>query len=732
MRNLDPGRRRWARVRIAVLGALLLAGGVAVAHRAYVLQVQRAPTLRQIAEGQYLREIRLSPLRGTIYDRHGAELAVSVEVDSAYANPRMLREAGQDPVRVTRLLAQVLPIDEETILARLSSDRLFVWVQRRITPEQAARIRDLGIPGVELTQETRRFYPNRELASHLLGFANVDGVGIEGLELSLEESLRGSVRRVPAIRDARGRIVFSEQLLDDRGSTGDDVHLTIDKTIQHVAERELALAVSTFEAHAGSVVVMDPTTGELLAVANYPTFNPNDPGATPASHRRNRAVTDRFEPGSTVKPFTVAAALDRGSVRSEELIDCMNGEMQVGEDDVIHDSHAYDRLTPAQILAFSSNIGTAQIARTLGRQGLYRAFRQFGFGERTGLPLPGETAGLLRHYRQWYEMDAATISFGQGMSTTTVQLATAMSVVANGGRLMQPLLVSRVASGDDVVEHHPEVRRRVMRPDTARLVADMLTAVTGPGGTGREAAIDGYLVAGKTGTAQKANDMGTGYADDRWLASFVGFVPAQAPRLVIAVVIDEPMIAHYGGDVAGPVFRRVGEAALRHLGVPAHGGGQALVEHEDRERRVAREARRAARELREAIRAGTAPAPAEPPAPSEGDALAVVTTAGPGEVSVPDLRGMSAREVVLALTQATLEPALDGSGVVVGQEPPPSSVVPAGTRVRARLRRPVVRVVPPPPPAEEERATGDTAPAAPARRASGPLAQNLVTRGARR
>ncbi len=714
MRNLDPKRRRWARFRIAVLGALLLAGGSAVARRAYVLQVQRAPTLRQIAEGQYLREIRLSPLRGTIYDRHGAELAVSVEVDSLYANPRMLREAGQDPSRVTRLLAQIVPFDEETVLARLSSDRLFVWIQRRITPEQASKVRELAIPGIELTQETRRFYPNRELGAHLLGFANVDGIGIEGLELSLEETLRGSVRRVPAIRDGRGRIVFSEQLLDDRGSTGDDVHLTIDKTIQHVAERELALTVNAFEARAGSVVVMDPTTGELLAVANYPTFNPNEPGATPSSHRRNRAVTDRFEPGSTVKPFTIAAALDRGSVRSEELIDCMDGVMEIGEDDVIHDSHAYDRLTPAQILAFSSNIGTAQIAGTLGRQGLYRAFRQFGFGERTGLPLPGETAGLLRHYRQWYEMDAATISFGQGMSTTTVQLAAAMSAIANGGRLMQPILLARIArGGESTVESHPTVRRRIIRAGTARLVADMLTAVTGPGGTGREAAIDGYLVAGKTGTAQKANDMGTGYADDRWLASFVGFVPAQDPRLVIAVVIDEPLIAHYGGEVAGPVFRRVGAAALRHLGVPAHGGGQALTEHEDRERRVAREARRAARERREA---------GEPVAREAlGDAVAVTTPAGPGEVSVPDLRGMSAREVVLALSGAELEPSLEGSGIVVGQEPAAASVVPAGTRVRARLRRPVVREVPPPPPEEEAEAASAPADG----RASAPLAQNL-------
>src|SRR5690606_9841955 len=346
-------------------------------------------------------------------------------------------------------------------------------------------------------------------------------------------------------------------------------------------------------------------------------------------YRRNRAATDRFEPGSTVKPFTVAAAIDRGTIRSDALIDCMNGVMTIGEDDVIHDSHPYDRLTPAQILAFSSNIGTARIADTLQRQGLYRAFRQFGFGEATGLPLPGETGGLLRHFRQWYELDAVTISFGQGMSATTIQLAAAMSALANGGKLMEPRLVARVDAGDGRVDvHAPAVRRRVVRSDTARLVADMLTAVTGPGGTGREAAIDGYLVAGKTGTAQKANEMGTGYADDRWLASFVGFVPAERPRLVIAVVIDEPLIEHYGGAVAGPVFRRVGEAALRHLGVPADTGGEVLAELE----RAERQRRRA---LREAGPQATAPV-REPE-------LIVERQPADGEVIVPDVSGETAR-----------------------------------------------------------------------------------------
>ncbi len=349
MKNLDPRTRRWTRVRVAILGGLLALFALAVGRRALELQVERAPALREMAEAQYLRDIRLSPKRGTIYDRHGAELAVSVEVDSVWANPRQMQSEGVDPGRAVRQLATVLDINHERILRRLSSDRYFVWVERRITPQQASAIRELGIPGVAMSQEARRFYPNRQLAAHLLGFANIDGVGIEGLELSMDEQLRGSDRSVQAIRDRRGNIVFSEQLLDDRAAQGDDITLTLDKTIQHIAERELSLAVQTFEATAGSVVVMDPRSGEILAMANYPTFNPNNPGGAPASHRRNRAVTDRFEPGSTVKPFTVAAALAAGTIRSEQVIDCENGAMEI-DDHIIHDSHPYESLTPAQVL----------------------------------------------------------------------------------------------------------------------------------------------------------------------------------------------------------------------------------------------------------------------------------------------------------------------------------------------------------------------------------------------
>lgn len=670
MQNLSPKKRRWARARIGVLGFLLACFALAVGRRAYELQVERAPALREMAEQQYLRDVHLAPKRGTIYDRHGAELAVSVDVDSVWANPRELRANGGDPSAAAAQLSALLGVDRARIQTRLESDRYFVWIKRRVTPALAARVTALAVPGVHMDREARRFYPSGQLAAHVLGFANIDGQGIEGMELSLEDALRGSARSAPAIRDRRGRVVFSETLFDDGAAEGADLTLTIDKVIQHAAERELELACQTFEARAGSVVVMDPNTGEILALANFPTYDPNDPSGSPASHRRNRAVTDRFEPGSTVKPFTVAAALAAGTIGSEQMIDCQNGEMEVAEY-VIHDTTRHDRLTPAQILAFSSNIGAAKIGGSLGRRGLYRAFRSFGFGEVTGLPLPGEAGGILRDYRRWYEMDAATISFGQGVSVTSVQMAAAMSVLANGGRLVRPHLLSSIRRGAAVQEILPETRRRVVPARVARLVADMLTAVTGPGGTAPEAAIDGYLVAGKTGTAQKADYVTGGYSEDRWLASFVGFVPAQSPRLVISVVIDEPVVAHYGGVVAGPVFRRVGEAALRHLGEPAAGGGEALAVH-------AREQRRRRRAAREEAR-GRAPEPA-------------ITRATPvdGEVIVPDLQGMGARAALVALGEAGLRGQIVGSGRTQAQEPPAGETALRGERVRVVLRGDVV------------------------------------------
>lgn len=686
MKNLDPNRLRWVRLRIAVLLVLFLGGAGGLVHRAFDLQVVQADTLRAEAEEAQLRDVHLSPKRGTIYDRNGEELAVSVDVSSIYANPRHMRRNGVDVDGVAARLAPLLDVPIDRLLSRLHQDRYFVWIERQVSPEEAAAVRALDVEGLEITTESERFYPNRTLAAHLLGAVNVDGEGLEGLELTLEERLRGESAVVPALRDRRGRVVFADHLLDDRTSLGDDVTLTIDRAIQAVAERELELSVRTFEAQAGSIVVLDPNTGEILAMASYPTFDPNDPGASPPASRRFRAITDRFEPGSTVKPFTIAAALAAGVLRPSEEIDCENGRMEVAGAAPITDDHACTGpLTPAEVLSHSSNIASAKIGRRLTARGLFRAFRRFGFGMPTGVPLRGETGGLLRHHSEWYERDLLSISFGQGVAVNALQLALAMGVIANGGRLMEPVLVDRVldANGDVVEDHAAAVRRQVIPRATARLVADMLTSVTGADGTGAEAAIDGYLVAGKTGTAQKADDVHGGYHADRWLASFVGFVPAEAPRLVIAVIVDEPTIDHYGGVVAGPVFRRVGEAALRHLGVPPTGSGEALERMANEARARLAAARGAAASLEERADEATPGADGEPSLdPREP---------GEDEARIPALLDRNLRAAMVALGAAGLVAEVVGEGRVTEVAPPCGEIVPLGSTVHLVLGRPSAR-----------------------------------------
>lgn len=676
-------KTRGFRIRVGIVCSVIAIFAFFVLKRSYELQVVDHEKYRTIAENQSLRKLRLSPLRGSIVDRNGSELAVSVPVDSIYADPRYFKSEGGDAKKAARLLAELLSVDEETIERRLSSDRRFVWLERRVLPEVAREVKALGLPGVLSVEEMRRYYPNRSLAAHILGFANIDGVGIEGLELAYDEQLRGMIREIPAIRDARGRTVYSDLLLDRASHAGYDLELTIDRTIQDIVETELALGVANFEAKSGSVVVVEPRTGELLALANFPTYNPNAPRGSVAA-RRNRAVTDRFEPGSTVKVFTVAAAIDEGTIDPEDEFDCERGVMKVGEDDVIRDTSIHSMLSVTKILTYSSNIGTAKIGMTLGREGLYRAFRRFGFGAETGLGLPGETAGRLSHFGRWYELDAVTISFGQGFSANAVQLAYAMAAVANGGLLMEPLLVKRVKDelGHVVEERLPRVKRRVISEETAELMGEMLTSVTGRSGTAEDANLEGFLVAGKTGTAQKADARGLGYAKDRYIASFVGYVPADDPALVIAVIIDEPIVAHYGGVVAGPIFRRIADASLRYVGALPHDAGSGLD-------RVAR----AERQRQE--RATTRSIGVDDLAGLDelgGEELFGSLILGAREVLVPDLRGLTARSALRKANAEGLTLEFEGTGEVIEQFPAPSTIVHRGSAVRIVLGEPLERL----------------------------------------
>jgi cell division protein FtsI (penicillin-binding protein 3) len=683
MKNLDPRRARFIKLRMGILSGVMgiaLGGFVSSAYR---VQVEDGPSWHETAEKQRQRRLHIEPKRGTIYDRNGSPLAVSVEVPSVSADiAEMLHGVDSPAVEAEILrdaaarLAPVLSLDVNELYARLAMKRRFMWVKRRVTSEEASAIRTLGDPkkearpirGLSIEGEGHRYYPGRELAGPILGFVAPDGQGKDGLELALDDELRGHLEEVRGLRDRAGHLLFSDITADQAALEGHDVTLTLDEGIQHLAEQELDAAQKTYETKGASIVVMDPNTGEVLAIASTPGYNPNDYGESDVEARRDRAVTDRFEPGSAMKVFTLAAALASGSLQPTESIFCEHGSYKLGSV-TIHDDEVSDWLSPTQILAKSSNIGALKVGLALGEPGLYAAFRRFGFGEPTGLPLPGEAAGVLRpRDRPWYEVETAIASFGQGVSVTTIQLATAFASIANGGRLLEPVLVRRITDGRGRVlrEGVPHVRRETIPPQTARLLTEMLTAVTEKGGTAVEAAVPGFRVAGKTGTAQKADPATGKYSLDRFTASFTGIVPADRPRLVISVVLDEPMVGHFGGALAAPVFRRVAEASLRYLGVAP---SQAIVKA-DRVRLQAEDDQK--------------PPPKPVPTLSYSDVARAPSpmSIGPNEVRVPDATGLGARDALKLMAAAGLLPEIEGSGHLARQNPQAGVAAAKGSTVR--------------------------------------------------
>jgi cell division protein FtsI (penicillin-binding protein 3) len=661
----------------------------AVLSGAWRVQVEDGAAWREIADKQRQRRLHIERKRGTIYDRNGTPLAVSVEVPSVSVDvAEMLRavddKAAQEAVLrdASARLGPALAMTADEVFGKLEGRRRFVWLKRRISADEAGAIRDLGdarrqvrpIRGLSIEAEGHRYYPGRELAGSVLGFVGTDGLGKDGIELGLDEQLRGNGEDVRGLRDRGGRLIF-DGANDERALQGDDVFLTLDEGIQRAAERELDAAMRTYETKGASLVVVDPFGGEILALANAPGYNPNDYAESEPDARRDRAVTDRFEPGSVMKTFTLAAALAAGVVKPTDQIDCEHGVYQV-DGVTIHDTHANDLLTPTQILARSSNIGALKIGLKLGEGPLYAAYRRFGFAEPTGVPLPGEASGVLRpRGRPWYETETASASFGQGISVTTLQLAMAMSAIANGGKLLEPVLVRRVLGGGGEVtnESSARVRREVLTPGVAKMVAEMLTAVTEEGGTAVEAAISGFRVAGKTSTAQKVDPATGRYSTEKYTAVFVGFVPVDHPRIVVAVVLDEPTIGRYGGDLAGPVFRRVAEASLSYLGVVSSSGdssdiGGAKPGPGRNEARVVAQARGTAKGAQGA----------SPPLPSPAEQSSSPSRGG---VRVPDATGMGARDVVNALTGAGLVPQIEGWGRAIRQTPAPGTGVAKGSLV---------------------------------------------------
>jgi cell division protein FtsI (penicillin-binding protein 3) len=546
--EFDPGRFR-LRSRLVVAGLTLMVATLGA--RAVHLQVLDQEFLAQEGDKRYLREATVPAHRGAVVDRFGEPLAVSSPVDTVWVNPQVL---AQSPEEIARL-ARELKRDPKWLAQRVTSnlDRQFLYVARHMDPADAARVRALGIPGVELMREYKRYYPNGEVTGHVLGFTNLDEAGQEGLELAYNRSLAGEDGLKRVIKDAKGRIVENvESIRAPR--PGEDLETSIDLRIQYLAYRELKSAVRRYRALAGSVIVLDVQTGEVLAMVNQPSFNPNDRSQYDVARYRNRAVTDIIEPGSSIKPFVLAAALDSGKYRTDSLVD--TAAFQVGVK-TIADKHALGTIDLATILARSSNVGMAKVALSLDREQIHGTLTALGFGQVTAAGFPGESAGLLSAAGHWRPIAVATIAYGYGLSVTPLQLAQAYAAVGAYG-LRRPVTFERV---DD-----PPAGERVLAEKVSRDLIGLLEGVVAPDGTGVKARVPGYSVAGKTGTAWKA--AGGGYSERRYTAVFAGLVPASRPRLAALVLIDEPTGSeYYGGDVAAPVFAAVMSGALRLMGV---------------------------------------------------------------------------------------------------------------------------------------------------------------------
>lgn len=537
----------------------------ALLFRLMELQLLQAAQLRRLAEDQAGRQITLPASRGAVYDRLGRVLAMNVPMWSVYADPKLVKDAPA----VASALAPVLSLPPDALLTEFRRRGRFVWLARRLEPEQAARIRRLELPGIGVVEEERRAYPNGRLAATVLGFAGIDNQGLAGVELSYDRALRGSVGRADVRVDGVGHELPGSRRVVVPPQPGSSLVLAIDQVIQFVAERELALAVKPARAKGGTAIVMDPWTGELLALATEPGFDPNRPDPTRPTTWRNIAVSDVYEPGSTFKVLVAAAAVESGAVGPRDRFYCAGSITVAGT--VIRDAERRPggrrTQTLSDIIRNSCNVGATQVGVKLGKVRMAEWLRQFGFGGPTGIDLPGEATGLVRPIREWYEPTLQTISFGQGLSVTPVQLLAAVAVLANGGTIVRPHVgrALRTADGSTGPLSWP-AGKRLISGATARAVATMMARVV-TDGTGTAAAVEGYTVAGKTGTAQKPDPAG-GYARGKFVASFVGFVPADAPRLAILVTIDEPRGRYYGGEVAAPLFARIALPVLRYLRVP--------------------------------------------------------------------------------------------------------------------------------------------------------------------
>jgi cell division protein FtsI (penicillin-binding protein 3) len=561
------------KLRLVSVALVLMCCGGAILARLYYLQVVYHQKLSSRADSQIYEEVRVAPKRGDITDRNGRKLAVNVEVDSLFGVPRSI----DDPSGAARDLARHLGGGKAGLEKELSKDRGFVWLRRQISPAVAAEIRELGLEGVGFLKENRRYYPQRELAAHIVGLAGIDNQGLEGVELFYDDYLLREEVYLMLEHDARGREILLSRPPRELIGESAEVRLTIDEIVQHVAQQELARGVREAGARGGTIVVLQPATGEILAMANTPFFNPNEFQRYGPRYFRNRAVTDALEPGSILKPVLLAAALEEKAVSLNNVFDCENGWMYF-KGHTLRDVHPHEELTVAEIIINSSNIGTTKVAVELGPKKYHSYLRAFGFGERTGVGLPGESGGLLRPLEAWSGLSISALAIGQEISVTALQMAAAYGALVNGGEMIRPRILKKVidGSGREVRGSGDDRRERVIAPATSSLVRSVLEAVVAEG-TGSEAAVEGYDVLGKTGTAQKFDVEIGAYSSKRYLASFAGAAPADDPRIVVIVMIDEPEGTIWGGSVAAPVFSRVAGRIMRYMNVPPIRGGRDLV-----------------------------------------------------------------------------------------------------------------------------------------------------------
>jgi cell division protein FtsI/penicillin-binding protein 2 len=660
------------RLLLLILAGALWAGAV-VARLGYLGLVRHAE-YRTLALKQQQRVIDIAPERGTITDRNGDELAVSLPVKSCFAVPPEIA----DPKLAARLLAPILKMPVRDIEARLRTSRSFVWVARRLPPEEVQQISDLNLRGIYFQREMERFYPKGQLAAQVLGFVDIDGHGQAGIEYTLDRAISGRPGEIHVLADG---LHHYYQRSVQPAVAGANVELTIDENIQYIAEKELAQAIDQTRAISGSVLVMKPSDGELLAMANWPTFNPNLPGQSTSEERQNRAISDIYEPGSTFKTITLSAAVDEGVVSPDEVFNCRMGSIYLNGR-LIHDWHPFGMLTVGQILMHSSDVGAIEVALKIGNDNFYHYMRAFGFGSKTGIRLPWESPGLLRPPRLWSASAIGSLAMGQAVGVTTLQLVDAVSVIANGGLLYHPRIVRQIDfEGREIIPRNPPPTRPISA-ETAATMRHMMEGVV-LGGTGRKAQVIGYTEGGKTGTAQKIDPSTHRYMHGKYVESFVGFAPLNNPTVVILVVLDSPHGIGEAGDIVAPIFKRVMQQVLSYMNVPPDVPIDTPIE------RAALDGQAA--EGTSGPAAKTAAGVGKPAAPQAKTALAddattaVPSTPPPGMFFMPSLTGKTVRAATQECLNLGLNPRLSGNGLAVEQTPEAGTPVRAGSLVEVRF-----------------------------------------------